>query len=171
MSNSNDLDPKKSRWSAVLYVGAFVALIIVFILFSVTVMQQRGQDQPAVGAGNASPLSAETLNEQQEATPVATPQPTTPASPPPATHSSPQPEVLGAQTNTAPTPYVPPACTKTVLPYKTVIIRVKIGSNEKSTEGKDGYIQRCSADSKGVKPSDVMVPAVDRILYLPLNLL
>lgn len=68
-----------------------------------------------------------------------------------------------------PEPYKPPVCKKTPIPFKTVYEEVTWldpGETESFSDGIDGYIEKCSADSTGYKPPDFKIEPYDKTIYI-----
>ena len=64
--------------------------------------------------------------------------------------------------------YIPPACTKTVLPYSTSYqdaSYMDVGQTS-SYGGTDGWIKSCTADSTGWKPADLTFQPYNKVVYV-----
>jgi cytoskeletal protein RodZ len=157
---SNELEHKKKyRQFSRLYVGALLGFLLVIVLFSVTVVRWHGQAKPQTAA-KAVTISKD-LAEKQVVNQVAE------STPPPSSNSTSPTSPAAATTSVKNQPYVASVCTKTTLPYKTKNVEKLLSPGDAVTSGGvDGYVQKCTADSNGYKPADVMVPAIDKIIYL-----
>lgn len=65
-------------------------------------------------------------------------------------------------------PYVAPVCTKVPIPYKTTYENanyIPVGETQ-TFGGTDGYIDSCTADSTGYKPSDITLQPQNKIIYV-----
>lgn len=87
----------------------------------------------------------------------------------PAQNSSPASNTKNTPVNTKAQGYTASVCTKTILP-KTMV-RQPTTSLTADTEkvyqnGVDGYIQTCTADSTGYKPSDIRVEPINGIIMV-----
>jgi len=79
-----------------------------------------------------------------------------------------------ATTNTssvAPTtkPYVPVACSKTVIPFTTETIEVSylyVGETQVGWPGTDGYTETCTPDSNGYAPPPFTIQPISRTVYV-----
>lgn len=72
-------------------------------------------------------------------------------------------------TSTKPYSYTPPQCTTTSIPFQTEYKEVSYlnkGETKVISEGKNGTLETCTADSSGYKPKDLRFDPWNKLVYV-----